>query len=167
MSTSELPEEAAGRSAGASPDAWNAVKAEFPDPAVLARMANEFFTALPAFNRRDGDAAVTQSPPLAMSSASLENVSSVTQPEAPGAFGVTEAGLSALPSTLGVPAVSSFLAPISLAASVPAVPGDAGFGLFWRSVILFSRRSKAPLFRGFDASRNSGCTAGVYRKCCS
>ena len=127
MSTSELPEEAAGRSAGASPDAWNAVKAApagFPDPAVLARMANEFFTALPAFNRRDGDAAMTQSPPLAMSSASLENVSSVTQPEAPGAFGVTEAALSALPSTLGVPAVSSFLAPISLAASVPAVPGD-------------------------------------------
>jgi len=127
MSTSEPPEEAsAARLSEAWPDAWSTIDgapAGLPDPAVLARMANEFFTALPAFDRQGPDAA-TQSPPQAMSSASLKNVSSLTQPEARGAFGVTEAGLSALPSTLRVPAVSSLSGATSLPATVPAVPGD-------------------------------------------
>jgi cysteine desulfurase / selenocysteine lyase len=147
MSTSELPEEAADRSSGAWPDVWNTGKvapAGFPDPAVLARMANEFFTALPDVSRQDDNAAsaVTQLLPLSLSAASLPNVPNVAQSSSANAFGVTESELNAIPPTLGGAAVPAFPAAASLPASVPAVPGD-----------LVSAFSAAPLFSFLEEAR--------------
>jgi cysteine desulfurase/selenocysteine lyase len=129
MSTSELPEGAANSSSGAWSDVWDSGKvapAGFPDPAVLARMANEFFTALPNVSRQEVTAAstVTQLPPLSRSAASLTNVPNVVQTSSANALGVTESELSAIPSTLGVAAAPVFPAVASLPASVPAVRGD-------------------------------------------
>jgi len=146
MSTSELPEEAAGRSAAASPDVWNAgkVPAGFPDPAVLARMANEFFTALPDVSRQEVNAVstLTQLPPLPLSAGSLANVPNVAQTSSANAFGVTESELSAIPSTLGVAAAPVFPAVASLPALVPAGPGD-----------LVSAFSAAPSFSFLEEAR--------------
>ncbi len=129
MSTSERPEQASVDKPGEFvPDSWDAGKAPagFPNPTVLARMANEFFTAWPALQGQDGSraAADSQLPPSLASAQSLSNVPNVAQLAAPDAFSVTEAGLRTLPSSLGAPAVPAFPPVSNLPESVPAIPGD-------------------------------------------
>ena len=53
-----------------------AVPAGLPDPQVLARMANEFFTALPST-----DAPIAESPYLAAGTRGAETANAVANPE--------------------------------------------------------------------------------------
>ena len=91
-----------------------------PDPAVLAGMANEFFTVFPEFSQAGAStpALATLSPPTASPVSGTELVS--------------ESELTSLPDSLGaISSPSAALANIHLPAYSPIVPGDlsaAGFG---------------------------------------
>jgi len=129
MSKSELPEQASiDRTGEILPTSWDAGKAppEFPDATVVARMANELFTAWPALNGQDSSRATADSQvPLSLASApSLPNLPDKSQPAAPDAFGVTESDLRALPSSLGVSALPASLSVMNRPESVPAIPGS-------------------------------------------
>jgi len=104
------------------------VPADVPDPGVLARMANEFFTALPEFSQ--GGQSAPAAPQL-----------NAAVPGAAGALhaSANPAALTSLPTT-GIPSEAELLAvPASLApaappslvagllpAALPGIPGGLG-----------------------------------------
>ncbi len=115
MSTSERkPVPPASESENSWTEVWIPGKdlpAGVPDPAVIARMANEFFTALPEFAREFAQltssvpAAPSQLPPVPAGTASQSLPQGITGITPPGAF-PTEADLRALPDSLAVSALS-------------------------------------------------------------
>jgi cysteine desulfurase/selenocysteine lyase len=133
MSTSE-PEKTRGPERGKSAvgaDTWDASKglpAGLPDPAVLARMATEFFTALPEFAQLGKNASAQETLPPSIP----VNVEAATLPQdviasaaPPGISFLTEPGLSALPWTLSRPhPPPAPLAAWGLPVTVPAIPGE-------------------------------------------
>ena len=112
-------------------ETWDPSKAlppGLPDPAVLARMATEFFTAMPEFAQlgKNASAQETLPPSVPVNVESTTRPQNVTASAAPSeTSSLTAAGLSALPSTLAsaqplsVPS-SAWGAP----ATVPAIPGE-------------------------------------------
>jgi cysteine desulfurase/selenocysteine lyase len=98
-----------------------------PDPAVLARMANEFFTALPEFSQLSGTVPAAQ-PKLPSIPASAENQAS---PQGlagivPSSTFPTEAELRALPAYLAGHSGPSLPAFDALAPSLATIPGIFG-----------------------------------------
>src|SRR6266849_208419 len=121
-----------------------AVPAGLPDPEVLARMANEFFTALPA-----ADAALSEAPYVAAATRTMEASSAATN--SPGFSSVpatslpTEAQLRALPSTLsntGMPQQS----PTFSNAALPEIPGGVSASYFTGPASLSFLEEIRPLF---------------------
>jgi len=98
-----------------------------PDPAVLARMANEFFTALPEFSQLSGTAPAAQPKPPTIPA----NAESRVSPQglagiAPSSAFPTEAELRALPASLpgySTPPLPPFA---ELAPSLTTIPGILG-----------------------------------------
>jgi cysteine desulfurase/selenocysteine lyase len=98
------------------------------DPTVLARMANEFFTALPEFAQSGGTSPVATEPAMPTSPASV--------PESPAGAGLpagipagafpTEDELRALPAALSglAGAPIAFDAAVNPAPWIPAIPGE-------------------------------------------
>jgi cysteine desulfurase/selenocysteine lyase len=138
------------------------VPAGLPDPAVLARMANEFFTALPLSETASADAqrtAAVPGAPEAMGAArnstafvSLPGVASLPS-TSPVASLPTEAGLRALPATLPGDAAPSRV-PSSPEFSFPGMPGGvsasdfssiSSFGFLEEIRPLFSYPGGSPL----------------------
>jgi cysteine desulfurase / selenocysteine lyase len=108
------------------------IPAGLPDPAVLARMANEFFTALPL-----SETAIADAPHTAAVPGALEALGAARNPTAfialPGAASLpstslpagslpTEAGLRALPAVLSGNAAQSEV-PSAPEFSFPGIPG--------------------------------------------
>ena len=133
MSTSDSRKDAARFSGGAFetvlPGEKLNVPAGVPDPGVLARMANEFFTALPELSQAEKSAAAFPQASAAVPSASealnaLGNTATLTSPLATGF--PSEAELRALPASLASgPATPPLVAGLSPAA-LPGIPGGAG-----------------------------------------
>ncbi|MGB6545786.1 MAG: aminotransferase class V-fold PLP-dependent enzyme, partial [Candidatus Acidiferrales bacterium] len=101
--------------------------ANLPDPAVLARMANEFFTALPGFSQLPGGPAESDSSP---ESASAESAAAAAPASARA--GLTEADFIDAMSGLGESSVPLSPAAPFFQSTIPAVPmqefpGDLGF----------------------------------------
>jgi cysteine desulfurase / selenocysteine lyase len=98
-----------------------------PDPAVLARMANEFFTALPGYSQPGESVANAESlsgAPSIPSVGSLEIPASVSAGPLPGVGVPTEAELRALPDALAaLSSPSASLASVPAPAYSPVVPG--------------------------------------------
>jgi cysteine desulfurase / selenocysteine lyase len=117
MSTSEnersLPSVSGDEFRTVLPGELQALPAGLPDPQVLARMANEFFTALPGTGK-----IAPKAPALATATSALDSGSGVASPAQfaaqPTSSLPTEVQLRALPSTL--PSAGS-------PAQIPAIPG--------------------------------------------
>ncbi len=146
-----------------------------PDPAVLARIANEFFTALPEFAPVGSSlpAAPAQLPSVPAAAAAPvipQGVVGITPPVAlPAAF-PTEADLRALPASLAASSGLSLPAPGAIPSSpLPTIPGDFA-ALRFSDVpsLLIPRRSSSHLCRShrFPESRRGlrGHSATVSRK---
>lgn len=124
MSTSESKSGPSGSKEQGTPvNIWegvSAVPAGLPDPAVLARMATEFFTAVPGFSPPSGTVP------------NIGSLSSVTHGQPPMADFPGEAELSALPASLfELPSSSSSFDNMRLPGYPPVAPGDLssiGFG---------------------------------------
>jgi cysteine desulfurase/selenocysteine lyase len=108
-------------------DAWNgtALPANLPDPALVACMANEFFTAVPGFWQSAGGESVSTAPPLPAESDSAPDAAAAS-----GA-GLKEADFNDAISGLGessVPLVRSvpLFQPSIPAASLAEFPGQSG-----------------------------------------
>jgi cysteine desulfurase/selenocysteine lyase len=120
-----------------------------PDPEVLARMANEFFTALPVT-----DTAVAQPPYIAESARASEASSAVANPAQfstmPTSSFPTEAELRALPSTLsssgGYPQI-----PAASSALFPELPGGVSASHFTGPASLSFLDDIRPLFSYTDS----------------
>jgi cysteine desulfurase/selenocysteine lyase len=133
MSTNDSAKDAARFSGGAFetvlPGEKLSVPAGVPDPGVLARMANEFFTALPEFSQVEKKAAAFPQASDAVPGASealnaLGNTATLTSPPATGF--PSEAELRALPASLASgPTLPPLVAGLSPAA-LPEIPGGAG-----------------------------------------
>ncbi|MGD0840428.1 MAG: family 2A encapsulin nanocompartment cargo protein cysteine desulfurase [Candidatus Acidiferrales bacterium] len=98
-------------------DTWSGTElpANLPDPAVLARMATEFFTALPGAAQFAGSFPAGEAPSSAIAAESA--------PAAPAnATALTEADFIDAISTLGSGSDRSALSP-SLVPPIPAIPG--------------------------------------------
>ncbi len=140
MNTNNLENALTGLASGSGLDvdpfgALSATSAGFPDPADLARLANEFFTALPASPPASAPAApVLAAPSLAPVIAPLAPVSEAALPAAGAAtepdYAGLPASLSTLPgtSTLGIPGGVS-------AADISTVPS---FGFIDQARTLFA-----------------------------
>jgi cysteine desulfurase/selenocysteine lyase len=172
MSTSE-PGKNAPHSPGTAdfrttlPGESQIVPAGFPDPAVLARMANEFFTALPstesllpetersasvpgaaeAMGAARNPAAYVSLPAAALPSAGIPSSS------IPAASLPSEAQLRSLPATLNSPPVAQYT-PAIPGMMLPEIPGGvnaddfatiSSFGFLEEIRPLFSHRSASPL----------------------
>ena len=126
------------------PGDLRAVPAGFRDPEVLARMANEFFTALPAVH-----AAVPEAPDLAAATNTAEASAVAANPADFAAYPTaslpTEAQLRPLPSALSstgahpqIPAVMDALVGLPSGASAPYFAGPASFSFLDEIRPLFS-----------------------------
>jgi len=140
MTTSNLDKAAQAFTPESLPDldqlsALSAIEAGFPDPAALARLANEFFTSVPVADPTGGtvpsppeDVAVLPSQPGAASIAPVISPVPVTPAPAdvalPGVGTVSEPELAALPSSLsGVPDTKAYGVPGGISAGdFSAVP---------------------------------------------
>jgi cysteine desulfurase/selenocysteine lyase len=103
-----------------------ALPANLPDPAVLARMATEFFTALPGFSQPAGNVPASDAPPLpdpsdAAPAAAPVNGSALT--EADFIDAISGLGESSAPLSTSVP----LFQPSIPAAQMPEFPGQMGF----------------------------------------
>ncbi len=109
-------------------EVWVAGKdfpAGVPDPAVLARLANEFFTALPEFSQLSNVVpdAPAQLPSVPASAEPQVNPQGAAGIAPPAAF-PTEAELRALPATLAGFSAPSLPAAGGIPSSLPTIPGD-------------------------------------------
>jgi cysteine desulfurase / selenocysteine lyase len=158
MSTSEPNKVAPGSHADPFqtllPNTIGSVPAGLPDPNVLARMANEFFTALPQFLPADENAAsaVRKS---AVTPGATEALAALANPAAPTSLPasspLTEAQLRALPGNL--PAVPSQPSIAAIPAfSLPEIPGGISANDFSRIPSFSFLEELRPLFSYSAAS---------------
>src|ERR1700683_5122299 len=122
------PAKPAAQKSGAGAGDWTsgaALPANLPDPAVLARMATEFFTALPGFSQSAGNVPASDAPPLpdasdAAPAAAPVNASALT--EADFIDSISGLGESSAPLSTSVP----LFQPSIPAAQMPEFPGQMG-----------------------------------------
>jgi cysteine desulfurase / selenocysteine lyase len=157
MSTSEPKPRAPGsRNGSVWSEVWLAGKdfpAGVPDPAVLARIANEFFTALPDFAELSSavPAAPPQSPSVPAGADPQVAPQGVDGIVPPAAF-PTEAELRALPATLAEFSAPSLPASGGIPSSLPTIPGDFA-AIRFSDVPSFSFLEEArPIFADVAAS---------------
>jgi cysteine desulfurase / selenocysteine lyase len=133
MSTSEPGKNAARFPGGGFETILPTEKLSFPagvpDPGVLARMANEFFTALPELSQAEKSAAAFPQASDVLPGATealntLGNSATLTSP--PAAAIPTEAELRALPASLSSGAATPPLMAGLSPAALPEIPGGAG-----------------------------------------
>jgi cysteine desulfurase/selenocysteine lyase len=130
-------------------DAWSgtALPANLPDPAVLARMATEFFTAVPGFSQFPASAPQSDAPPMpaesdAASAAAPASASDLTDADFIGA--ISSFGDSSAPLSPSVPTIPG--------AAMPEFPGNLGFaGLTVPTTFAFLENAR-PLFTDPAAS---------------
>jgi cysteine desulfurase/selenocysteine lyase len=130
MSTSEPGKNAPGFTGEAFQTVLSGEKlglpAGVPDPSVLARMANEFFTALPEFTELEKSAvAAPQSGTVLPSAAEALSTLGNSASSLPVQAIPTEAALRALPASFSPPAAPSIVTGFSPAA-LPEIPGGIG-----------------------------------------
>jgi len=132
MSTSDSGKDAPRFPGGAFetelPGERSGVPAGFPDPGVLARMANEFFTALPEFSQVEQSAPAVPGRNAAVPEATealsaLGNPATLASLPTTGIF--SEAESRALPRSLAPAAAPSGVAGLSPGV-LPDIPGGAG-----------------------------------------
>jgi cysteine desulfurase / selenocysteine lyase len=157
MSPSERgPEPRPSRNDDVWKEVWiagNDFPAGAPDPAVLARLANEFFTALPEFSQLNGTVPVAplQLPPIPASAESQVNPQGLAGIAPPSAF-PAEAGLRALPETLAAYSSPSLPAFDEIPSSLTTIPGDFG-AIRFSDIPSFSFLEEArPIFADAAAS---------------
>jgi cysteine desulfurase/selenocysteine lyase len=137
-----------------------------PDPAVLARLANEFFTALPDFTPASslGLAGPAQLPPIPASAASPTYPQGNAGIAAPDAF-PSEAELRALPETLARVSAPSLPAPGGIPSTPATIPGAFG-AIRFSDVPSFSFLEEArPIFADATAALSSpALSSGMTRE---
>jgi cysteine desulfurase / selenocysteine lyase len=107
------------------------VPAGVPDPGVLARMANEFFKAVPESSVAEQRAGASPALSTALPGATeaISALGNAPPPSLPAATIPSEAEWRALPASLAPPVASSSLAGLSPAA-LPEIPGGIGAANF-------------------------------------
>src|ERR1039458_3454789 len=127
-----------------------------PDPAVLARMANEFFTALPEFAQLSNVvlAAPEQLPSVPAGAEPRVAPQGVAGLAPPTAF-PTEAELRALPSTLAGFSAPSLPELGEIPSSLPTIPGDFAAIRFSAIPSLSFLEEARPIFADAVASLTS------------
>jgi cysteine desulfurase/selenocysteine lyase len=156
----------AAQNSGAGANDWTsgaALPANLPDPAVLARMATEFFTALPGFSQSAENVPASDAPPLpdasdAAPAATPVNTSALTETDFMDA--ISGLGESSAPLSTSVP----LFQPSIPAAQLPEFPGQLGFaGLTVPTSFSFLEDAR-PLFTdpsAFAGSSSQPQPAGV------
>ncbi|MGB6432053.1 MAG: family 2A encapsulin nanocompartment cargo protein cysteine desulfurase [Candidatus Acidiferrales bacterium] len=119
----------AAKKSGASASDWTsgaALPANLPDPAVLARMATEFFTAVPGFSQPSGNESVADAsslPAAAESAPAAAPPSASDLTESDFIDAISGVGESSVPLSPTVP----LFQPSIPAVSLPEFPGQSGF----------------------------------------
>jgi cysteine desulfurase/selenocysteine lyase len=133
MSTSDSGKDAARFSGGAFetvlPGEKLSVPPGVPDAGVLARMANEFFTALPELSQAEKSAAAFPQTSNALPGAieALDTLGNPATPTSPPTAGFpSETELRALPASLASGVATPPLAAGLSPAALPEIPGGAG-----------------------------------------
>jgi cysteine desulfurase / selenocysteine lyase len=125
---------------------WNSTElpANLPDPAVLARMATEFFTAVPGVSQIPGSGAEGEAPPAPAGSESVAPGSASDLTDADFMNAVKSLGDSSAPLSPSVASIPG--------AAMPEFPGNLGFaGLTVPTTFAFLENAR-PLFTDPAAS---------------